>query len=474
MARAKIPSAVKLGALGVGLGYLVHRVAASRGYPPSTSVTPGVPIVPSVPIVRGSPAFSRRSAGRRRALLIGASGGVARALLHLLWSHPDGRAITAKLDGLLLVDSNPPVAPRFFPGVQALPPTRIEPETLSRVIRDHQIDQVIEVASVDTRELSRVCAAHGADYVSAAISADGPILVAAKNLLANRPDTRGTSQIIASGMNPGVVEALANVAIDEFRRRVGVTNLELHGVHVTEEDTTRCATDLGDVFAMSWSPDHALDELLEAPSMYVAADRLTATVHQPHRQLYAARVGDREVATMLVPHEELISMARLWPGVESGFFYAIPIAAQNALRRYPDRKPEQWKTRRLYCPHTRGLVGYDRVGCLLSSQRYGELWAGFEHHADDYATFGNGTLLQTAAGMLAAWSLLGSAPGLHVVSEIDARAYLAVVQRVLGPYRVFYDPRAPVRYVADRGMPSPSLRRNDRSMESGSGWTARP
>ena len=406
-----------------------------------------------------APMVGRTAAGRRRALLVGASGGVARALLRLLWCHPDGRAVASRLQGILLVDSVLPSAPAELPFARAMPPMTIGPEALARIIRDHRIDQVVEVASVNTREMSRVCADHGADYVSASITCDGPILVEAAKLLAARPQTRGTSQIIASGMNPGVVEALAVVAQDEFRRRVGSADLALHGVHVTERDTTTCGGDLGDTFGMSWSPEHALDELLEDKTMYAAPGRVAIASHAPHRQLYAARVGDCEVATMLVPHEELVAMSALVPGVESAFFYAIPTAAQQALWRHPDRQPEQWKKQRLYHPHTRGLVGYDRVGCLLASLSYGELWAGFEHHANDHAAFGNGTLLQTAAGMLAAWSLLGSRPGMRVVSELDARNYLGVVQRVLGPYRVFYEPRAPVRRVADRALlPQGSVR----------------
>lgn len=403
-----------------------------------------------------------------RALLVGASGGVARALLRLLWCHPDGHAVASRLQGILLVDSVLPSAPPELPFARAMPPMTIGPESLARIIRDHRIDQVIEVASVDTREMSRVCAEHGSDYVSASITADGPILVAAAKLLADRPKTRGTSQIIASGMNPGVVEALAVAALAEFRCRVGSANLDLHGVHVTEQDTTRCGIDLGDTFAMSWSPDHALDEMLEDHTMYVSHGQIAAAPHPPHKQLYAARVGDSVVPAMLVPHEELISMSTIAPGAESAFFYCVPIQAQLALWRQPDRQPEHWKTQRLYYPHTKNLVGYDRVGCLLASRRYGELWAGFEHHADDYAAFGNGTLLQTAAGMLAAWSLLGSATGMHVVSELDARAYLDVVQRVLGPYRVTYDPHAPARTVTGRAL----VQRSTPRRPAEEAWTA--
>jgi hypothetical protein len=336
----------------------------------------------------------------------------------------------------------------------ALPAQKIDPESLAQLIRDYRIDQVIEVASIDTRVACGVCAELGADYVSAALTVDGPILVGAARFFAERPQARGTRQVIASGMNPGIVEALATVGMNEFRRRVGTDDLALHGVHVTEHDTTKTMQPAHpDVFQMTWSPEHALDELLEPSAMYVARGHVTATEHPVYERLYRARVGDREEAAMLVPHEELVALCARCPGVESGFFYAIPDAAREAIWRQPARKVEHWKTHRLYYPHTNGLVGYDRVGCLLASRLFGELWLGFEHHAQHHVPTGNGKLLQTAAGMLAAWtSLFFTSPGVRLVSELDPYAYLGVVQRVLGPYHVVHDPAAPARSIADRAV----------------------
>ena len=386
---------------------------------------------------------------------MGASGGVGRALLHLLTTHPDGQAICGRLEALYIIDSGRHPIPAPL-GVTALPAQSIDPAALAQIIRDHRIDQVIEVASIDTRTACGVCADLGADYVSAALTVDGPILVGAARFFAERPQARGTRQVIASGMNPGVVEALATVGMQEFRRRVGTEDLALHGVHVTEVDTTKTMQpSRPDVFEMSWSPEHALDELLEPSAMYMARGHVTATAHAVYEQLYRARVGDREVAAMLVPHEELVALCARCPGVESGFFYAIPDASREAIWRQPDRKVEHWKTNRLYYPHTNGLVGYDRVGCLLASRRFGELWLGFEHHAQHHVPTGNGTLLQTAAGMLAAWtSLFFTSPGVRLASELDPYAYLGVVQRVLGPYRITHAPAAPALSVAERAVGS--------------------
>jgi len=62
----------------------------------------------------------------------------------------------------------------------------------------------------------------------------------------------------------------------------------------------------------------------------------------------------------------------------------------------------------------------------------------------------NGTQLQVAAGVLAGWSQLGARQGLHVVEDLDWRAYLDVAEEILGPAQVHHAPEAPPRRLRDR------------------------
>jgi hypothetical protein len=389
---------------------------------------------------------------RRRGLVVGHRGGVGATLLELLVRHP------VPLDALFVVDRE--AGPSRSTARVLDPDAAADPEALARTLRDHRIDQVIEVADVDTAQISEVCAAVGADYLSASIVSDAPTLQATRALFGEH---RRTSQLIGAGMNPGVVNALVLAGIDEFARRAGVpaAKLDLYAIHITEEDTTAIrpiggsrstagsAWEQADVFAMSWSPEHALDELLEPHAMYVDRGELKALDHRPCDALYAARCGDREIAGMVVPHEELIAIGARFPNVETAFFYAIPDAAAAALRRHPHRRPDEWRTRRLYGPHARHLVGRDRVGVLLASRRHGELWIGYEHAAATRGA-GNGTLLQAAAGVLAGWTQLGVRRGIHSVDQLDVPAYLASVESLLGPRRVVHIPDAITRTLAMR------------------------
>lgn len=366
-----------------------------------------------------------------------------------------GHRVAERLDALFLVDRHDGPPRCSLPGAHVLATGAADDhEALARTIYDHGIDQVIEVADVDTVATSAVCAALGADYLSASLQGDLPTLVAASRLLGDRPDTRGASHLIGAGMNPGIVNALAVVGVDELARRsrIPVRELDLYAIHVTEQDTTAAVDTLDhDAFPMSWSPRHALDELLEPQAMYIGRGRLARLPHRPHDTLYAARCGDREIQAMIVPHEELVSIGSRFPDVESAFFYAIPAESYWLLRRRPARPANEWPTRRLYEPHSRGLVGHDRTGVLIASRRAGELWLGYEHASSTtVAGTGNGTLLQAAAGVLAGWTLLGTRRGLHVVDELDVHAYLALVERVLGRRRVHHAPDARARTIAER------------------------
>jgi len=398
-------------------------------------------------------------------LILGCAGGIGAALVQLLARHPAGRRLATRIDHLVLLDEVPTAAPPL--PAHVLPPCRIDDaEELSPLLSSHGIDQVIEVGDVDTLAVSRVCSALGVDYVSASLqrrdvpadSAEALTMIASRALLPeHRPHVGATSHLLAAGMNPGIVNALVDAGLEELARRTGaeptVEALEVYAIHVTERDTTTAVDGVpGDVFPMSWSPRHALDEILEPSAMYVAGARLQVLPHRPDERLYVARCGERDVAAMIVPHEEVVTIGARFPGIESAFFYAIPDAAMDALRARPHRAPEDWSLHRLYPPHhTAPLVGSDRVGILIASRRHGELWIGFETRVADGARYGtNATLLQAATGVLAGWSLLGTVPGIHVVDDLDTRAYLAIVEEILGPPRVVHAPAAPMRSIRDR------------------------
>ncbi len=400
-----------------------------------------------------------------RALLVGCHGGVGSAVLALLARTAPGRRITGQLDALFLLDREAGDAIPPVPGGVLLPSGSIDSgDDITRLIAAHGLTQVIDLSSVDTVDCTSACDAAGADFLCTSVeewSGGGTIptdQAIARLLPPARPALERRSHLVGSGANPGIVNALVSAAIEEFGTRAGVPptveDLELYAVLITEEDTTRedTGTQADDVFAMTWSPAHCLEELFE-PRAFIARNGAIAGLgHEPTSRMYSARCGTAVIEGMAVPHEEISTLAVRFPSVEIGFIYRIPSAALRALAARPEgRTPGEWKTRRLHPPWTENISGEDRVGVLLCSRRFGELWLGFATDVRMGLSFGtNATQLQVAAGVLAGWLQLGTRRGIHFVEDLDWRAFLSAVAAILGPPQVVHDPNAPLRSFADR------------------------
>jgi homospermidine synthase len=399
-----------------------------------------------------------------RALIIGCQGGVGHAVLALLQYSAAGQLLREQLDRILLVDRRPPDGPVPLEQGELLPPTTIESaEDLARLVREHHITEVIDLSSIDTVDCTRACDELGAHFLCTSVEewpwrGSIPTDEAIARLIPpRRPVLSRRSHLVGSGANPGIVNALAFAAIEEFARRVGVAPtpdaLELHTVLITEDDTT-AARDApqGNVFAMTWSPAHCLEELFE-PRAFAARDGIVVGLgHGPIERRYRARCGDRLIDGMAVPHEETVTLTRLLPGVEIAFIYQIPLAARCALAAHSERRSvAEWRLHRLFPPFSTMLEGQDRVGVLLCSRCFGELWLGFDTDVSAGLTLGtNATQLQVAAGVLAGWTQLGSSVGIHFVEKLDWPGFLSVVSEVLGPTEVVHDLTAGPLTLADR------------------------
>lgn len=401
----------------------------------------------------------------RRALIIGCHGGVGRAVLSLLANCAAGQHLCAQLAAILLVDRAPADAPSPLEQAVLLPPATIESaDDLAQLVRKHDITEVIDLSSIDTLDCTRICDELGAHFLCTSVEewprrGSLPTDEAIAQLIPpRRPELINRAHLVGSGANPGIVNALAFAALDEFASEVGVAPtpeaLELDAILITEDDTTTALdAPRGDnVFAMTWSPAHCLEELFE-PRAFAARDGAVFGLgHAPTERRYRARCGDRLIEGMAVPHEETVTLTRLLPGVEVAFIYQIPLAARRALAAHPERRSiAAWRLHRLVPPFSTKLEGQDRVGVLLCSRRFGEFWLGYDTDVRAGLALGtNATQLQVAAGVLAGWTQLGSRTGIHFVEKLNWREFLDVVGEALGPPIMVHDPAAPSLTLADR------------------------
>lgn len=401
----------------------------------------------------------------RRVLIVGFNGGVGRAVVAALQRSAPGRRLLQAIDEVFLVDREPAPVGGLPPGWKALPPTSVEgPADLERLVCELGVRQVVDLSSIDTIDATRICDEAGASFLCTSIEEwpgmpSIPTDEAIGRLApSRRPRRTRRRHLVGSGCNPGIVNALVFAAMEELARRVGVEPtaeaLGLHSILITEEDSTREPGVVyePDVFPMTWSPAHCLEELFEPRAFVARSGKAIDLGHRPTERLYRVRCGDRMVEGWAVPHEETTTLSWQLPGVEIAFVYRIPAAAREALARHPDwGHTAPWRLRRLLPPDSPSLEGEDRVGVLLCSRRFGELWMGFSTDVEKGRRFGsNATELQVAAGVLAGWMQLEGAPGIHLVEEIDRRAFLAAAIEILGEPAVVHDPEAPVLRLEDR------------------------
>ena len=407
--------------------------------------------------------------GAPRALVLGCHGGVGRAVLALLERSGPGGRLRERLGEIVLADRRPAPDAVPLPGARLLPPTDVRSAgDLAGLIREHQLSQVIDLSSIDTLECTQVCDDLGADFLCTSVeewpghpplTTDASI---ARLLPPERPVLTRRGHLVGSGCNPGIVNALVLAAIEAFGTEAGVAPtpeaLELRSVLITEEDTTveQDAAPDPDLFAMTWSPWHCLEELFEPRAFAARLGRVVGLGHAPTHGRYHARCGDRIIAGMAVPHEEIVTLAQRLPQVEIGFVYRLPPAARRALEAHPERRTAHgWRTRSLFPPWSTALAGGDRVGVLLGSRRFGELWMGFDTAVAAGLRLGtNATQLQVAAGVIAGWSQLGARKGIHFVEDLDWRPFLATSVEVLGPPVVEHDPAAPSLTLTERLEPA--------------------
>jgi hypothetical protein len=366
---------------------------------------------------------------------------------------------------VLLADREPPPGPAPLTTGILLPPTSVgSAQELADLVREHRITDFVDLSSIDTVDCTRACDELGADFLCTSVEewpGRGSIATdeaIARLLPPRRPALERRAHLVGSGANPGIVNALVFAGLEDFGGRVGVpattAELDLYAVLITEEDTTaeRSGNGARDVFAMTWSPLHCLEELFESRAFAARDGEVIGLGHRPTARLYRARCGDRSIAGMAVPHEEIATLARRLEEVEIAFLYRIPAAARRALAARPEwDSTGGWRIRRLYPPWTEAITGHDRVGVLLCSRRYGELWMGFDTGvAAGLAQGTNATQLQVAAGVLAGWTQLGRRTGIHFVEDLDWREFLDVACEILGPTTSFHDRSAPPRSLSER------------------------
>ena len=256
-------------------------------------------------------------------------------MLALLRGHPRGQALAAQRE-LVLLDAEDGDEPSLTAGTTVLPAQCIgSAAELATVLDEQRIDEVVELALVDTFACIDACARRGVDWLTTSLErwpddrpdGRGPLDDALRLVPGRRPPTGGGSHLVGSGMNPGCVNALFDRALQELAARTGaaadVHALDLYAVFVSESDSTVAAGDDVDAFAMTWRPQSCLHELFVPAALVVEDGRICALPHRPVAARYRVACGDEEIEAHLVPHDQLVTLGLSHPGPLFAYAYAL-------------------------------------------------------------------------------------------------------------------------------------------------------
>lgn len=362
--------------------------------------------------------------GSTNLLILGASGGVANALLRSLVHYRDRFRDLVLLDKRRALLDNPGLDHRrldyTFLHCRLQVPRR-EAEYRA-ILKRHRIDIVLDLTDVDSLPLIGATDRAGASLVNTAMNDNRvPVDVLIERTEAERARWRHAPHILATGMNPGVVNMWVREAVERF----GVPERIVH----FEYDTSCGAT--GWFPMMTWSVREFLFETTYDPTgVMLGRNRLQRLLpnalarRMPMKPILSPVLKlDRYPRGYVILHEENVTLANRYD-VPSQFVYAVHPRTMAALDRlYHDRRTVREKDLAHGDNVRRPLVGSDFIGVLIEYPDRKVYLTNAMENATISGT--NATYSQVIVGIEAAFAALlgGIEPGIHFTEDLYDTAY---------------------------------------------------
>lgn len=372
--------------------------------------------------------------GSANLLILGASGGVANALLRSLVHYRDRFRDLVLLDKRRTLLDNPGLDHRRLDYTflhRRLQVPRRETEYRS-ILKRHRIDIVLDLTDVDSLPLIEATDRAGVSLVNTAMNDNRlPVDVLLERTEAARPRWRHAPHILATGMNPGVVNLWVREAVERF----GVPERIVH----FEYDTS-CGAD-GWFPMMTWSVKEFLFETTYDPTgIMLGRNRLQRLLPNalsrrvPMKPILSPVLRlDRYPRGYVILHEENVTLANRYD-VPSQFLYAVHPRTMAALDRiFHEKRTVREKDLEHGDNVRRPLVGTDFIGVLLV---YPDRKVYLTNVMDNATVTGtNATYSQVIVGIESAFAALldGLPPGVHFTEDLydtSFRDYLFSHMRV--------------------------------------------
>jgi hypothetical protein len=333
-------------------------------------------------------------------LVLGASGGVARAFLRRLPAH------RAHFGRVVLVDYRRELLEDPYLDLRALDATfvtaKVDPvahdDRFRALLRRHRTDIVVDLATVDTLPVLDSADAEGVTVINTGLCDEKLHLDSLTAAIRRRPPRwTNAPHILCSGMNPGLVNMWAMHGVARF----GVPR----DIVIYEYDDSVPA--LGWRPCITWSPHEFLNEAVREPSGRVVSGRIewfaeNSLQRQESLQPWLGPV--RQMTTypvaLTILHEENVTLGERL-GVSSRFLYAIDPRTVAYLTRLWRRQGAVKDSDLVRADHRKILLrGGEHIGVCLD---YGDRRVYYANELANAALVGvNATCAQVALGVVAA------------------------------------------------------------------------
>ncbi|HLD39740.1 MAG TPA: saccharopine dehydrogenase NADP-binding domain-containing protein [Candidatus Nanoarchaeia archaeon] len=336
-------------------------------------------------------------------LILGASGGLAHAVLHFLVHH---RSLFNKL---ILLDKNKKVIHDQYLDHQSLKykfiHRELKPERkldFLALLKKHKINLVLDLTDAESIPLIEASNAAGVDYINTAINDeiknDSELM---QEIFSKRKGWNKARHILCSGMNPGNVNMWVRHGVEKFGKPQEVIHFEY------DTSMSRKAKAL-----VTWSIHEFLVEDVRDPGgIVLGRDKVkllypNALAHQVDMKPILSPILKLKQYPKgcLVLHEENMSIAHKYD-IPSKFIYAFhPKTLETLMKIYKKEKNVHKKDLQSGDNLTSVLDGSDNIGVLLKYKNKKVYY--FNSIANTSVIGTNATYTQVTVGVFAALFVL--------------------------------------------------------------------
>lgn len=353
-------------------------------------------------------------------LIIGASGGVANALLHHLNTY------RSFFNELVLLDKDKKVLTDPYINHELLKYTFIHKEIILpkkekeylEILKKHKIDIVLDITDMESESIISATNKAHVSYINTAMCNDVvPLADVVFGFDEDRKKIKNAPHILCSGMNPGNVNMWVRYGIEKF-------GLPKEIVHF-EYDTSKIAKQWHPM--MTWSVHEFIEEsILDPGGMVLGRNKI--------KELFPNAIENRvDMTDILSPilkidkypfgfscvHEENLTIAQKYD-IPSRFIYAInQDTMKNIVALYDKKQKVTAEDMILGDNTTEILEGSDSIGVILD---YPDKKVYYFNSISNLAIIGtNATYTQVVIGICAAiFTLMFSKlkPGIYFVEDL--------------------------------------------------------